>query len=88
MKQNTTKKTLLVGEGVNQHTLYGKFAIEPKHGDFAEVAVKEDSVLRHEKPDGSFSNEHQPLKVERGDWVMGKQVEYNPFNRTITQIWD
>lgn len=89
-KKVTPKKkhTLLKGEGVNQHTLYGDFAIDETQTEFAEVEVKKDSVLRHEQPDGSFSNEHKPLKVEQGDWVMGKQVEYNPFEGTITQIWD
>jgi hypothetical protein len=92
MKKNkvTTKKkhTLLKGEGMNQHTLYGEFVIDEPQTDFADVGVKEDSVLRHEQPDGSFSNEHKPLKVEKGDWVMGKQVEYNPFEGRVTQIWD
>ena len=82
------KFTLLKGEGINQHTLYGSFKIDENISDYAEVLVMEDSVLRHEQPDGSFSNEHKPLKVEQGDWVMGKQVEYNPFEGTITQIWD
>jgi hypothetical protein len=80
--------TLLKGEGANQHTLYGEFKIDETKTEFSEVVVTEDSVLRHEQPDGSFSNEHQPLKVEKGNWVMGKQVEYNPFQRTISQIWD
>ena len=88
MKQSTNKQILLLGEGKNQHTLYGKFAIEPKHSDFAEVEVLDDSVLRHEQPNGAFSNEHQPLKVEQGGWVMGKQIEFHPFKKEITQIWD
>ena len=89
-KKVTPKKkhTLLKGEGVNQHTLYGDFAIDETQTEFAEVQVKKDSVLRHEQPDGSFSNEHKPLKVEQGDWVMGKQVEYNPFSRSVSQVWD
>lgn len=88
-KTKKTKKqhTLLKGEGVNQHTLYGKFKVEDDHSFFADVSVLEDSELRHEQPNGSFA-EHNTLKVKKGEWVMGKQVEYNPFKRTISQIWD
>ena len=82
------KHTLLKGEGINQHTLYGDFMVEDTATDFADVVVTKDSLLKHEQPDGSFSKEHQTLKIKKGDWVMGKQVEYNPFERTITQIWD
>ena len=88
MKQNTTRHVLIKGNGGNQHTLYGSFAIEDKHGDFADITVRQNSVLKHETPSGSYSGEHQALNVDRGEWVMGKQVEFNPFNREITQIWD
>lgn len=86
--QKTKKKqTLLKGEGANQHTLYGKFSMEDNHDDFATLTVLENSELRHEQPNGSFG-EHNTLKVKKGEWVMGKQVEYNPFKRSISQIWD
>ena len=81
------KHTLLKGEGTNQHTLYGDFKISNDE-DFTEVQVLKSSLLKHEQPDGSFSNEHQALQIEEGNWVKGKQVEYNPFTRTISQIWD
>ena len=81
------KKILLKGEGANQHTLYGSFRTEDTITEFAPVTVEEPAVLRHEQPDGSFG-EHNALKVDSGEWVMGKQVEYNPFKREITQIWD
>jgi len=80
------KHTLLVGEGVHQHTLYGNFKVD-EQTDFTEVNVMEESLLKHEHPNGNFG-EHQTLKVETGQWVMGKQVEYNPFNQSITRIWD
>jgi len=87
MKKVKQKHTILKGEGANQHTLYGKFEMETNHSDFAEVSVLEETKLRHEQPDGSFG-EHFGLKVEEGQWVMGKQVEYNPFKRTVSQVWD
>lgn len=81
-----SKHTLLLGEGVHQHTLYGKFAIG-EETDFMEVQVSEESLLKHEHPNGNFG-EHQTLQVEEGSWVMGKQVEFNPFDQKITRIWD
>ena len=85
--QRKQKHTLLKGEGINQHTLYGDFMIN-EESNFPTLEVTKDSVLRHEQPNGSFSNEHKALQVEKGDWVMGEQVEYNPFDRKITQVWD
>jgi hypothetical protein len=89
MKKNLKKHTLLVGEGINQHTLYGDFAMDiAERTDFPDVLVRKDSELKHEKPNGAWSNEHKTLKVEQGNWVMGKQVEYNPFSQQVTRIWD
>lgn len=81
------KLTLLKGEGANQHTLYGDFAVEENPSTFAKVLVVKESHLKHEEPNGKFA-EHNGLMVEKGDWIMGKQVEYNPFKQTISQVWD
>lgn len=85
-----TRKTILLGEGIHQHTLVGKFEMDNDTivKDFAPIKVKEDSVLRHEKPNGDFSNEHRGLKVVRGGYVMGQQVEYNPFSQSVSRVWD
>ncbi len=85
--KKSKKHTLLKGEGTNQHTLYGDFLVE-EVADFPAVEVQKDSVLKHEQPDGSFSNEHKGLQVGVGSWSLGKQVEYNPFEGRITQVWD
>ena len=82
------KHTLLKGEGTNQHTLYGDFSMNTEVLDFPTIRVTKDSILKHEKPNGDFSNEHKALQVDKGNWVMGKQVEYNPFEQRITQVWD
>lgn len=86
MKNKQKKHILLKGEGVNQHTLYGDFQIEEKE-EFSELSLNSNGILRHEQPDGSFG-EHQPLQIQKGDWVMGRQVEYNPFNQNISRVWD
>jgi hypothetical protein len=85
--KKSKKHTLLKGEGTNQHTLYGNFMVE-EVADFPAIVVQKDSVLKHEQPDGSFSNEHKGLVIDKGNWSMGKQVEYNPFEQRVTQVWD
>jgi hypothetical protein len=80
------KHIILKGEGVNQHVLHGDFMIE-ETPEFSKLVVNKNGVLKHEKPSGEFA-EHKSLAVESGNWVMGKQVEYNPFNQEITRIWD
>jgi hypothetical protein len=85
--KKSNNKIILKGSGANQHTLYGEFKMEDKQPDFAEVIVLKETVLKHEQPDGSFG-EHNALKVDKGEWVMGRQVEYNPFKQTISQVWD
>lgn len=87
MKNKSLKKhVLLKGEGPHQHVLYGEFTIEEKI-DYSELTVTKDGVLQHETPSGAFG-EHNTLTVEKGTWIMGKQVEYNPFDQTISRIWD
>ena len=86
--KNQKRKTILLGEGIHQHTLVGDFKMEDKLTTFAPIKVQEKSVLRHEKPNGQFSNEHKALEVEKGNWVMGQQVEFNPFSQTVSRIWD
>jgi hypothetical protein len=85
-RKKLKKHTILKGEGENQHTLYGEFTIT-EDVDFAKLNLTKDGVLRHEKPNGEFA-EHKSLAVENGTWVMGKQVEYNPFDQTINRVWD
>lgn len=86
MKKPQNKLTILKGEGVNQHTLYGDFSHEAIGEDF-KLHIHEDSVLCHETPQGKFA-EHQSLRVEKGTYLTGRQVEYNPFSRTTNRVWD
>lgn len=81
----TKKHIVLKGEGVNQHVLYGDLDIT--EGEFSNFVVTGDGILRHETPGGKFA-EHNTLKVEAGEWVTANQVEFNPFNRTVSRIWD
>jgi hypothetical protein len=83
-KQN--RHILLKGEGPHQHVLYGDFTIE-EAPEFSSIVVTKDGLLKHETPSGAFG-EHNTLSVGTGNWVMGKQVEYNPFDETVSRIWD
>lgn len=87
--KNFKQKTLLRGEGIHQHTLYGEFETDTEVADkdFTKVTVKEQSLLKHEHPNGSFA-EHKGLHLKEGNWVMGRQVEYSPFTGDITKVWD
>lgn len=87
MKKQSKKEILLKGEGANQHVLHGDFLIDEQPKDFAEITVKKESVLKHEQPDGSFA-EHKGLILEKGEWKMARQVEFNPFKREVSQVWD
>jgi hypothetical protein len=81
------RKTILLGEGVNQHTLYGEFKTEQEVGEFLDVEVLVPSELKHETPSRQFA-EHHTLSMDSGKWQQGKQVEYNPFEQRITAVWD
>ena len=83
----TKRQILLKGEGSHQHTIYGSLTVDEKPADFAPIKVNADSILKHEKPDGSQA-EHMALFVKKGNYVLGKQVEYNPFEGNISQVWD
>lgn len=87
-RKTHTEKVLLVGEGIHHHALVGKFEMEDTITDFAEINVKEDSMLHHRKPNGTWSNEHKTLPINKGNWVLGTQVEYNPFSGSVSRVWD
>lgn len=79
------RHTLLKGEGIHQHTLYGEFNVGKE--ELSTLVVTADSKLVHETPTREFA-EHKTLIIEQGNWVMGRQVEFNPFNQSITRVWD
>lgn len=87
MKERKNKHTIIKGSGGNHHNLYGDFEIDTEATEFAEISITKETKLQHEEPSGAFG-EHNTLIVEEGDWVLGKQVEYNPFKGTVSQVWD
>lgn len=89
MKNKTlkNKQVILRGEGLNEHVLYGDFKIENEETDFSTIHVSKEGVLQHEDPSGKFA-EHYTLPLKKGIWAQGRQVEYNPFNESIQNVWD
>lgn len=81
------KHVILVGEGIHQHVLHGNFKIDVDANEFSTLVVTSQCELKHETPSGSFA-EHNTLIIDKGNWVMGKQVEYNPFTREVSMVWD
>ena len=88
--QKKTKHTLLKGEGINQHTLYGDFKIGNEE-DYTNVIVEKESELKHEQPNGKFA-EHNGLMIEKGanDWYVFSDVTsteiYYLIERGITNF--
>jgi hypothetical protein len=87
-KSTHTRKTILLGEGKNFHSLVGRFEMDDTITDFAPIKVKENSNLHHEQREGVWSEEHKTLPIKQGDWVQGMQVEYNPFSQSVSRVWD
>lgn len=75
-------KVFIVGNGGHQHTLYGKFRSQD-----GTVICEEDCELRHETKNGA-KGEHHTLILKKGTWEQGEQVEYNPFSKKVTRVWD
>jgi hypothetical protein len=86
-KVETQKIVILEGEGTHRHVILGE-ALKQYHPDgFNTLRLKDDAVLRHETPQGT-PGEHRSLPLEKGTWVMGRQVEFDPFEQRVTQVWD
>jgi hypothetical protein len=97
------KKTLIVGNGGHRHNLVGKIAVKNTKDDihtlngnanvndvvedFVEIDVLKDTELKHQTADEKFG-EHNTLKLDKGLWITGKQVEFNPFDGKVSRVWD
>lgn len=78
-KKGEKRTVLLKGEGENRHVLYGDSVVS-RGTSFRSVRMKADGLLRHEDPEGRHA-EHWSLRIRKGEWVMGMQVEFDPFSR-------
>lgn len=89
-KDNVKRTVVLTGEGANLHVLEGEYtevAISENKEETKRMFEVEEAFIKHETPSGEKA-EHETLKVEKGMYVLGRQVEYDPMKRIITNIWD
>ena len=75
------------GEGINQHVLHGEATIRQSKDGFDRILLYEDGRLAHETSEGKHA-EHETLPVPKGKWIMGQQIEFDPFERVVTRVWD
>lgn len=76
------REVLLLGEGGNQHTLYGDFSMNGRV-----ILAKVTCQLRHESSSQTFA-EHNTILVDQGKWILGRQIEYNPLLKNVTRVLD
>lgn len=96
MGKEIKKITLLEGEGIHVHNLYGTdVQVVPENfeslssNSLKAVIIKssERMALIHEKPDGN-PGEHKTIKMKPGLYIMGRQVEFNSAEEAYRQILD
>jgi len=93
--KKTDTKTLAYGEVTGHHHSFAKSAqvlvFEPTNNDTVQVGneaipvqkylrVKQDSVLSHQ--------EHNPLTIPKGDYVILQERTYDPFKEEIKKVID
>lgn len=95
-------RTLLVrGEGRNHGhfaTGEGVTVLEPKNKNFngEEVEfflkVNDDAInaqIEHLLVEtGVFTDEHSPIDLPAGNWKVTRQVEYDPYEKTVNKVMD
>jgi hypothetical protein len=86
-KMKQTKKLLILrGEGANSHVLVGEIS-HPDTDQLSEIHVGAGGLLTHVDPQERPA-EHHAIPVEEGTWLVGRQVEYSPFDNSVTNVFD
>lgn len=92
MNKKTTKKLLILkGEGRHEHVLVGEEItyVEPAKGQpLSEIHVGRGGLLTHIDPATGEHAEHNTISVDEGTWLVGRQVEFNPFDNSISNVFD
>lgn len=80
---STKRLVLATGEGANTHAVNSKTPIvyENKGDQIIKFTVENDNVLlTHE--------EHGTMLFKSGTYYKTNQVEFNPFNNTVSYVFD
>lgn len=83
MESKQSKKVILAtGEGANTHALNSKVPVEyvDMGNQTIKMIVKDQSLITHE--------EHGTIVLEKGVYYKTNQVEFNPFNNTVSYVFD
>jgi len=79
---------ILKGEGINQHELHADtIERDEKVKELSEIRVGRNGFLRHVDPVGN-PGDHNTIEMEEGTYVVGRQVEFNPFTQNISGVFD
>jgi hypothetical protein len=88
MKNEQIMKTVILeGEGTHRHVIHGDLVLKSQPTGFNRIQLDKDALLCHETPEGEPA-EHRSLPLKKGRWIMGKQVEFDPFTKKISRVWD
>lgn len=83
MESKQSKKVILAtSEGANTHALNSKVPVEyvDMGNQTIKMIVKDQSLITHE--------EHGTIVLEKGVYYKTNQVEFNPFNNTVSYVFD
>lgn len=87
-KDEKQRLLILKGEGANSHFLEADVLTHAKENPtLSEITVGEGGVLKHLTPAGEPA-EHNAIPLEKGSWLVGRQVEWNAFDQSIGQVFD
>lgn len=83
METKKAKRVVLAtGEGAHTHALNSKVAVEyiDMGNQTIKMHVKEQALITHE--------EHSTIELKPGTYYKTNQVEFNPFNNTVSYVFD
>lgn len=80
--KKSKKVVLKVGQGLHSHVMECKKDVQYEEGDnFVKLVLKDTGIITHE--------EHEHIvEIPEGTYVSTSMVEYDPFIRTIRNIYD
>ena len=82
MNKSAKRVILATGEGAHTHSINSKIPIEYEeiNNQTIKMIIKDNALITHE--------EHGTIMLKPGIYYKTNQVEYNPFNNTISFVFD
>lgn len=82
-KKNAHKLVLALGESTHTHIMHSEAEIEAEVDESTEAIaflLKDTGIITHE--------EHDRIVLEPGRYHKTNQVEFDPFNMTVSRVFD